>query len=155
MRSPWFVAGAVLVGKTPSFVLCWGRDFPASGSGRNPRRTDSWPSCAPTTKIEWYRATRWPCATTSRLPGYKGSGNAFLEKLQAPSVRLSHPRQRDARGHAGGVVGAKQRLGRDYDFPQVVRWFAVERSDMIVVMFDAHKLDISDELKATVRGSVL
>ena len=44
-------------------------------------------------------------------------------------------------------AGEKQRMGRDYDFPSVVKWFA-ERADMIVVMFDAHKLDISDELRA-------
>lgn len=35
---------------------------------------------------------------------------------------------------------------RDYDFANVIQWFA-ERADMIIVMFDAHKLDISDELK--------
>lgn len=29
---------------------------------------------------------------------------------------------------------------------EVIKWFA-ERADMIIVMFDAHKLDISDELK--------
>ena len=30
---------------------------------------------------------------------------------------------------------------------KVIKWFA-ERADMIIIMFDAHKLDISDELKS-------
>lgn len=47
----------------------------------------------------------------------------------------------------GVLAGEKQRIGRDYDFCDVIRWFA-ERADMIIVMFDAHKLDISDELKS-------
>ena len=29
----------------------------------------------------------------------------------------------------------------------MIKWFA-ERADMIIIMFDAHKLDISDELKS-------
>ncbi len=36
-----------------------------------------------------------------------------------------------------------------YDFPEIIEWFA-ERADRILLLFDAHKLDISDEFKSAI-----
>lgn len=47
------------------------------------------------------------------------------------------------------LSGEKQRVSRGYDFVNVCHWFA-ERADLILLLFDAHKLDISDEFKAVI-----
>ena len=49
----------------------------------------------------------------------------------------------------GILSGQKQSIGRNYDYESVMKWFA-ERADLIIIMFDAHKLDISDELKRVI-----
>jgi hypothetical protein len=49
----------------------------------------------------------------------------------------------------GVLSGEKQRIDRSYDFINVVEWFA-SRCDVILLLFDPHKLDISDEFKAAI-----
>lgn len=49
----------------------------------------------------------------------------------------------------GVLSGEKQRTMRSYDFTGVVQWFA-QRSDLILLLFDPHKLDISDEFKRVI-----
>jgi len=46
---------------------------------------------------------------------------------------------------------SSQRTGRGYDFPSVIRQFA-DTSHMILLIFDGHKLDISDELKDAIHA---
>ena len=45
----------------------------------------------------------------------------------------------------GVLSGEKQTKGRSYNYSEVLDWFA-ERSDMIILVFDVQKLDISDEM---------
>ena len=54
----------------------------------------------------------------------------------------------------GVLSGEKQRTQRAYEFTAVTSWFAA-KSDLILLLFDPHKLDISDEFKrviASLRG---
>ena len=51
----------------------------------------------------------------------------------------------------GILSGEKQRVSRGYDFTGVLKWFA-DRADRILLLFDAHKLDISDEFKSSIEA---
>jgi EH domain-containing protein 1 len=74
-------------------------------------------------------------------------GNAFLSRFEGAEVTSAILKNVTIVDTPGILSGSKQRSsGRGYDYEAVIKWMA-ERSDLIIVMFDAHKLDISDELK--------
>ena len=49
----------------------------------------------------------------------------------------------------GILSGEKQQTDQAYDFSGVIEWFS-ERVDIILLLFDAHKLDISDEFRSSI-----
>ena len=51
----------------------------------------------------------------------------------------------------GVLSGEKQRIERNYNFQDVCEWFAA-RCDLILLLFDPYKLDISDEFKKVCPG---
>jgi len=86
-------------------------------------------------------------------------GQGFLSRF----VAAFHPQTEEkTEGHnlaqtvtfvdtPGVLSGEKQRISRSYDFAEVSRWFA-ERSELVLLVFDAHKLDISDEFRQIIEG---
>ena len=76
-------------------------------------------------------------------------GTAFLSKFQLSLSPIPILESMSFIDTPGVLSGEKQRLGRSYDFPKICEWFA-EKSDVILLLFDAHKLDISDEYKRVI-----
>lgn len=78
-------------------------------------------------------------------------GMAFLNKLECVEVNSPILDKISFIDTPGVLSGQKQRIGRAYDFPNVTEWFA-ERADRILLLFDANKLDISDEFKEVIES---
>ena len=73
-------------------------------------------------------------------------GSAFLNHFVGSSSSSPLLKRLTFIDTPGVLSGEKQRINRTYDVGQVCKWFA-DRCDLILLLFDAHKLDISDELK--------
>ncbi|KAH6757477.1 EPS15 homology domain 1 [Perilla frutescens var. hirtella] len=81
--------------------------------------------------------------------GLNTFGGSFLSKFecsQLPHQLLEHITFVDT---PGVLSGEKQRTQRSYDFTGVISWFAA-KCDLILLLFDPHKLDISDEFKRVI-----
>lgn len=78
-------------------------------------------------------------------------GNAFLNRFQCSNTTSEVLKGISIVDTPGILSGEKQRTDRGYDFIGVLEWFA-ERVDRILLLFDAHKLDISDEFRRSIEA---
>jgi len=73
-------------------------------------------------------------------------GNNFLTRFECAKLDSPVLNGMSLIDTPGVLSGEKQRLKRGYEFEEVIKWFA-DRVDMILVLFDVSKLDISDEFR--------
>ena len=87
-------------------------------------------------------------AVSSDLPyrGLEQFGVAFLNRFEGSQLPSQVLRNITLIDTPGVLSGEKQRASRGYDFQKVCTWFA-DRADLIILLFDTHKLDISDEFR--------
>jgi len=78
-------------------------------------------------------------------------GNSFLGRFDCAKLNSPVLEGVTLIDSPGVLAGEKQRLNRGYEFESVVKWF-VDRVDMILVLFDVSKLDISDEFRRVIQA---
>ncbi|KAJ2805571.1 hypothetical protein H4R21_001209 [Coemansia helicoidea] len=91
-------------------------------------------------------------AVSGELPfsGLTRFGTKFLSRFQVAQMNNPLLANLTLIDTPGILAGSKQ-IERGYDFISVTSWFA-ERSDLILLLFDGHKLDISDEFKGAIQS---
>jgi len=141
--------GQYSVGKTSFIRYLLGRDFPGQRIGPEPT-TDRFTAIIKGESGDKIIPGAALCSQADRpFRGLSGFGNNFLSRFEGVEMDASILNNITLVDTPGILSGQKQNIGRNYEYEQVMKWFA-ERADLIIIMFDAHKLDISDELKRVI-----
>lgn len=91
----------------------------------------------------------WPYHLIFR--GLNKFGQAFLSRFQVSQTNSPVLENMTIIDTPGILAGDKQRIERGYDFTQIIEWFS-NRADLIILLFDSHKLDISNEFKLAINS---
>jgi len=142
------VLGQYSVGKTSFIRYILDREFPGCHIGPEPT-TDSFMAIMGNKKDRIIPGFAAVVSTDLPFTTLNKYGRAFLNKFKVSQVNSPILDNITFIDTPGVLSGEKQSIGRSYNFPEVVKWF-VEIADLILLFFDVHKLDISDEFKSVI-----
>jgi len=139
------LVGQYSVGKTSFIKFLLKRDFPGIRIGPEPT-TDCFQAIMQGNQERNLPGNAACMDNTKPFKALARFGMGFMNKFNVAEVPAPILESISFVDSPGILSGEKQRMGRNYDFAKIVEWFAY-KVDRILVLFDAHKLDISDELK--------
>jgi GTPase SAR1 family protein len=142
------MVGQYSTGKTTFIKHLIGMDYPEIHIGPEPT-TDQFIAVVHGEERKTIQGNALTGVNELPFSGLSTFGSSFLNKFRAAVVPAPLLKDFNIIDTPGVLSGEKQRTSRGYDFSKVCRWFA-ERSDLILLLFDCSKLDISDEFKSVI-----
>ncbi|MEW5304687.1 MAG: hypothetical protein WDW36_007280 [Sanguina aurantia] len=140
--------GQYSTGKTTFIKYLLGRDYPGTHIGPEPT-TDRFVAV-----FHGMEERRIPGNTLAVQPdkpyqALANFGTGFLSRFEGSQCPAKLLEEISIIDTPGVLSGEKQRIERNYNFVEICEWFAA-RTDLIFLLFDPYKLDISDEFKQVI-----
>jgi len=139
------LVGQYSVGKTSFIRYLLKRDFPGIRIGPEPT-TDCFQAIMHGNQERNLPGNAACMDSTKPFKALSRFGMGFMNKFNVAEVPAPILESISFVDSPGILSGEKQRIGREYEFAKIIEWFAY-KVDRILLLFDAHKLDISDELR--------
>ncbi|KAJ1729638.1 hypothetical protein LPJ72_004871 [Coemansia sp. Benny D160-2] len=141
--------GQYSTGKTTFVEYLLGESYPGAHVGIEPT-TDRFVAIMNGTEPKVIPGHAAAVSGDMPFSGLTKFGTKFLSRFQVAQLNnplLSNLTLIDT----PGILSGSKQINRGYDFISVINWFA-ERSDLILLLFDGYKLDISDEFKGAIHS---
>lgn len=134
--------GAYSTGKTTFIEHLLGRQYPGCHIGPEPT-TDRFVVVMSGEQDRTTPGNTLAVQPDKLFQGLQSFGTGFLGRLMGSQCR-SKLLEEVTIVDTPGVLSGKKQIEREYRFHEAVSWFA-SRADVILLMFDPYKLDVSDE----------